>query len=121
MMQNVARIDWKDYTESIPGILDHRWHSVLVFNFRRSGARIYELPDLERIQRSRSRNQLAHLPACDCARGVFRLCAKPNGLAQISSGSGPSDSESALALSDSRVKREGLRIPIREFDYRVTV
>jgi hypothetical protein len=41
---------------------------------------IAQLRCRERIQRPRSRDQLAHLPARDCACGVFRLCPKPNGL-----------------------------------------
>ena len=64
-----------------PGIPDHRWHSVLVFNYGRSGAWIYQLRGRESIQRSRSRDRLAYLPARHCARDVFRFCAKSNGLA----------------------------------------
>ena len=54
-----------------------------------------------------------HLPARDCAPGVFRLCAKPDGLAQIqaSSGSGPSESEGALAVLTAPRRNAGIRQP----------
>jgi hypothetical protein len=67
----------------------------------------------ESIQRSCLRDQLAHLSARDCARGVFRLCAKPNGLAQIqaSSGSGPSDSGGAVAVLTAARRNAGIRQP----------
>jgi xanthine/uracil/vitamin C permease (AzgA family) len=45
--------------------------------------------------------------------GVFRLCAKPNGLAQIqaSSGSGPSESEGAVAVLTAPRRNAGIRQP----------
>ena len=97
-----------------PGIPDHRWHSVLVFNYGRSGAWIYQLRGRESIQRSRSRDRLAYLPARDCARDVFRLYPKPNGLAQIqaSSGSGPSESEGAVAGLTAPRRNARIRQPI---------
>jgi xanthine/uracil/vitamin C permease (AzgA family) len=55
MMQNVAKIDWKDYTESIPAFLIVVGIP-FVFNCRRPGAWIHQLRGRERIQRSRSRN-----------------------------------------------------------------
>src|ERR1700745_2142372 len=73
-MEGLLRID--------PGIPDHRWHSVLVFNRRWPGTWIHQLRGCERMQRSRSRNQLADLSARRCARDVFHLCAKQNGLGE---------------------------------------
>jgi hypothetical protein len=98
---------------SIPGIPDHRWYSILVFNCRRLGAWIYQLRSCERIQRSPSRDQLAYLPARDCPRGVFGLCAKPDGLAQIqaSSGSGPSEREGDVAVLTAPRRNAGIRQP----------
>lgn len=80
MMQNVKKIDWKDYTESIPAFL-----IIIGIPFSSSiadgiGAWIYQLRGRESVQRPRARNQLAYLPAGHCARAVFRLCAKPNWL-----------------------------------------
>ena len=44
---------------------------------------------------------------------VFRLCAGPNGLAQIqaSSGSGPSESEGAVAVLTTPRRNAGIRQP----------
>ena len=104
-MEGLHRID--------PGIPDNRWHSIRVFNCRWPGAWIYQLRGREGIQRSRSRDQLAYLSARDCARAVFRLCAQQNRLAQFqaSSGSGPSDSEGAVAVLTAPRRNAGIRQP----------
>jgi xanthine/uracil/vitamin C permease (AzgA family) len=98
MMQNVKKIDWQDYTESIPAFL-----IIIGIPFSYSIADGLALGFISyavvKAFSGRARNQLAYLPAGHCARAVFRLCAKPNWLAQIqaSSGSGPSGSEGAVA------------------------
>jgi xanthine/uracil/vitamin C permease (AzgA family) len=75
MMQNVTKIEWKDYTESIPAFL-----IIVGIPFSYSIADGLALGFIsyavvKGIQRSRSRDQLAYLSARDCARAVFRLCA----------------------------------------------
>ena len=92
------------------------------FVFRRFRPRLQQASPIDgrsrsawcsRIQRSRARDQLADLPARDCARGVFRRCAKANGLAQIqaSPGSGPSESEGAVAVLTASPRNAGIRQP----------
>jgi adenine/guanine/hypoxanthine permease len=76
IIQNAAKIEWKDYTESIPPFL-----IIVGIPFSYSIADGLALGFISYAvvkgiqQRSRSRDQLAYLSARDCARAVFRLCA----------------------------------------------
>src|SRR5205814_9309590 len=112
-IQNAAKIEWKDYTESIPAFL-----IIVGIPFSYSIADGLALGFIsyavvKGIQRSRSRDQLAYLSARDCARPVFRLSAQQNRLAQFqaSSGSGPSDSEGAVAVLTAPRRNAGIRQP----------
>ena len=100
MMQNVAKIGWKDYTEPAFLIII----AIPLFYSIADGLTLGFIGyAISKLRWTWSRNQLADLPAGDCARVVLRICAEPNRLAQAdifrqaqaSSGSGPSDREGA--------------------------
>src|SRR5207302_1826810 len=113
-MEGLHRID--------SGIPDHHWDSVIVFDCRWLGARIYQLRNHQSLQRSQPRNQLADLHSrdgCWCctsflceaewAKLANALPATPALADQASSGSGPSEREGVVPDLTSRCWKTGMR------------
>ncbi len=80
MIQNVAKIDWKDYSGIRARVPDDDRHPAFVFHCGRPGAWLHHLSNHQVFQRQGARSWLAELRACGRAAAVFHFRTKPDGV-----------------------------------------